>query len=620
MVNLLVVKQNGQTWWLIFGGCVAVVLAAMVGVTVVVLKLEQDNRRARAESDRQDTLHLALWRMDSWLAARLAREAARPYFEYFAYYAPESVYTRLLNEIRPGDVLSPSPLLTFESQYFPIHFQIDDRGVFSSPQVPTGNQLDLAEANFLPDGRVHEMARRLDEVRRLIGTRDVAALCSGAQQIASSQLDSENLSQPQEDQIAQRAEKGGQFDRNWAELQKRAEHTYQSQQVLAELPIGKRDQPDNPASLVSIGPLVPVWLDDPEPDMIDPGDDDRPSLIFLRRVNAGTREFYQGFLGHWPALRASLVAQASDLVPGLGIEPSRVPAPTREASVWMLTTIPAVVEAPPPPETPSAISTARVTLVLMWLGVLIAIAATGLTLRSTIDFANRRQRFASAVTHELRTPLTTFQMYSELLAEGMVSDPARQKVYHETLRDESTRLSALVENVLAYSRIEDGRAKPHREPMTPRALFDHLLPEIERRAKKSDASLVVSVDDLSDESFDLDRETIGRIVFNLVDNACKYGCDHDAPRIELTADAHNDRLTITVRDHGRGVPERLTGRIFQPFDRGNVEPGSQTPGVGLGLSLSRELAATLGGTLRLCPVSDGPGACFRLVVPLQRAV
>ena len=95
---------------------------------------------------------------------------------------------------------------------------------------------------------------------------------------------------------------------------------------------------------------------------------------------------------------------------------------------------------------------------MAWGAVLLAALAAGLTLRSVIDFGARRSRFASAVTHELRTPLTTFRMYSEMLAEGMVSDPARQIEYHRTLRDESARLAGLVENVLAYAQVEEGRA------------------------------------------------------------------------------------------------------------------------------------------------------------------
>ena len=85
-------------------------------------------------------------------------------------------------------------------------------------------------------------------------------------------------------------------------------------------------------------------------------------------------------------------------------------------------------------------------------------AATAVSaLRASIAFGERRSRFASAVTHELRTPLTTFRMYSEMLADDMVPDEGQRRVYLATLKEESGRLATLVENVLTYARLEEGR-------------------------------------------------------------------------------------------------------------------------------------------------------------------
>ena len=94
---------------------------------------------------------------------------------------------------------------------------------------------------------------------------------------------------------------------------------------------------------------------------------------------------------------------------------------------------------------------------------ILAISAVGFTLRSTMALGERRARFASAVTHELRTPLTTFRMYSEMLADDMVKDPAQRATYLSTLRSEADRLSRLVENVLCFARLEDGRYRGRRE-------------------------------------------------------------------------------------------------------------------------------------------------------------
>ena len=103
--------------------------------------------------------------------------------------------------------------------------------------------------------------------------------------------------------------------------------------------------------------------------------------------------------------------------------------------------------------------------------------AVGFSLRATILYAERRGRFASTVTHELRTPLTTFRMYSEMLAKGMVPEEKRAE-YTSVLERESVRLSRLVENVLAYARIEEGHAGVERESLPVDVLLERCLPAL----------------------------------------------------------------------------------------------------------------------------------------------
>ena len=128
--------KSRRSWWVIYGACAALVMGALLWITVVVIHLERSEVEARAEARHQEALRLALWRMDSWLAPRLAREAARPYYEYSSFYPQQRAYTRLLNEIEQGEVLTPSPLLSFQSDYFPLHYQVAPDGELSSPQVP----------------------------------------------------------------------------------------------------------------------------------------------------------------------------------------------------------------------------------------------------------------------------------------------------------------------------------------------------------------------------------------------------------------------------------------------------------------------------------------------------
>src|ERR1043165_39773 len=98
-------------------------------------------------------------------------------------------------------------------------------------------------------------------------------------------------------------------------------------------------------------------------------------------------------------------------------------------------------------------------LMAAWACIELTIVATAVTLRGIVSLSERRGAFVSAVTHELRTPLTTFKMYSEMLASDMVRDAQKRRQYLETLCSEANRLSHLVENVLAYARLERGSAR-----------------------------------------------------------------------------------------------------------------------------------------------------------------
>ena len=114
-----------------------------------------------------------------------------------------------------------------------------------------------------------------------------------------------------------------------------------------------------------------------------------------------------------------------------------------------------------------------------------------------------------------------------------------------------------------------------------------------------------------------DVEAVEQVLFNLVDNACKYGRDRGGGEVELLVGLAGDSLALRVRDHGAGVPPSAARAIFHAFDRGGLDPSDPNPGVGLGLALSRGLARDLGGDLVLETGGAIGGACFRLCLPRE---
>ena len=236
-----------------------------------------------------------------------------------------------------------------------------------------------------------------------------------------------------------------------------------------------------------------------------------------------------------------------------------------------------------------------------------------------VRLSERRAAFVSAVTHELRTPLTTFQMYAEMLSEGMVPDPDRQRGYLNTLRAEAARLIHLVENVLSYARLERSTSQHRMKDVPLGELIEQVKGRLIDRARPAGMELVDRGDDSAFSTVvRVNPSAVEQILFNLVDNACKYAGTGADKRLCLIA-KRSGRATFRVqgqlrlRDHGPGISRGDCRRLFRPFSKSAQEAANSAPGVGLGLALSRRLARDMGGDLRL-DTSVADGACFVLTL------
>jgi signal transduction histidine kinase len=273
-------------------------------------------------------------------------------------------------------------------------------------------------------------------------------------------------------------------------------------------------------------------------------------------------------------------------------------------------------EAPFEPD--SSVSALRLSLAVAWGCVLLAGLAVAALLAGVVTLSERRGAFVSAVTHELRTPLTTFRMYAEMLAEGMVPDAAQRERYLNTLRVEAERLTHLVENVLAYARLERGRARGRVEVVAVEQLLARVESRLRGRAEQAGMQLVVELDNrVTPFLVRTDTSAVEQVLFNLVDNACKYAVTAADRRIHLSAGILGRRLELRVGDHGPGIAHRQARRLFRPFSKSAVEAANSAPGVGLGLALSRRLAREMGGDLSL-ESTPAFASCFVLALPLAQ--
>ena len=360
-------------------------------------------------------------------------------------------------------------------------------------------------------------------------------------------------------------------------------------------------------------PFSPLWLDG--------------ELMLVRKVSESSSDSVQGVWLNKTVLIEKLLKEIHDLFPNAKL----VPVPQDIASLLKgdklgikdgdettMLSIPlrlihndlALVKANP-------IDFIYGPIGLAWLGAILAIIACYFMLKSVLKMSERRAAFVSSVTHELRTPLTTFRLYSDLLSSGMVKDEEKQQAYLTTLKHESERLTHLVENVLSYSQIEKGSAKAKVETISLYAFIQRIEPRLSERAKEDEMFVnMVFSDSSSDEPLCIDITAVEQIIFNLVDNACKYASSEDhGKEITLVAEVRNKKINIQVCDQGDGIARSEQKRLFKPFHKSAKEAAHSKPGVGLGLALCKRLAKAMRGDLTIARKSKTKGACFQLSLP-----
>jgi len=225
--------------------------------------------------------------------------------------------------------------------------------------------------------------------------------------------------------------------------------------------------------------------------------------------------------------------------------------------------------------------------------------------RNLLD-AQRKTTFVSNVSHELKTPLTSIRMYAELLGEGRVAEEEKKAKYLHVIIEESRRLTRLVNNVLDFSRLEQGRKSYSFEELDLALLMKDLVEMQQVRFREAGIEINCSVPDQPIPVV-ADRDAMEQVVLNLLDNALKYAGKGGNIDFDLTE--MNRKVEIRISDRGSGVPAAHRERIFEKFHRVDDSLTARQPGSGLGLSIARRILRDHGGDLTFRP-REGGGAVF----------
>ena len=220
-----------------------------------------------------------------------------------------------------------------------------------------------------------------------------------------------------------------------------------------------------------------------------------------------------------------------------------------------------------------------------------------------------QSEFISSVSHELRTPLTAINGWGETLLADDGSDPEALRRGLNIIVKESGRLTNMVEELLDFSKMADGRFALHLEQMDLQAEFEDAVYTYREVFKQQGITLDYHSDGVYDEPITADPERLKQVFCNVLDNAAKHGSA--GKRIETRLVRRGSHYIITIRDYGPGIPADDLPHVKEKFYKGS----SKARGSGIGLAVCDEIIRLHNGTLVIGNAKGG-GCIVTIRLPI----
>ncbi|MEI8288133.1 MAG: ATP-binding protein [Verrucomicrobiota bacterium] len=264
-----------------------------------------------------------------------------------------------------------------------------------------------------------------------------------------------------------------------------------------------------------------------------------------------------------------------------------------------------------------------------WFGALIVVSAIAAVIgllaiyrsfRREQQLNRMKTNFVSSVSHELRAPIASVRLMAENLEGDKIHDPEKQKEYFRFIGQECRRLSSLIENVLDFSRIEQGRKQYEFEPTDLMALTRTTVQLMEPYAMEKGVRLefhpAPGQSLAARFELEVDGRALQQALVNLIDNAIKHSAKGQTVTLEI-ASGSQAGIHLSVSDSGPGIPKAEQERIFERFYRLGSELRRETQGIGIGLSIVKHIVAAHGGRVTVESVT-GQGSRFTIILPAKK--
>ena len=231
-----------------------------------------------------------------------------------------------------------------------------------------------------------------------------------------------------------------------------------------------------------------------------------------------------------------------------------------------------------------------------------------------LQLSKMKSDFISTVSHEFKSPLTSIRHITDMLVFKRVPTELKKQEYYEIIQQQSERLSHLINNILDFSKLEEGKKKFRFKPV----LIDPIIQETVLSFKNSIPDKNFKINYKHENhlpKINADKVAITQVIHNLLDNAFKYSGNSDL--IEVYAKSDPKSVIISVKDYGIGIPVEDKDKIYSRFYRIRNDHTNQMKGSGIGLTIVKQIIKYHGGTISLESKVDS-GSTFSIKLPILK--
>ena len=232
--------------------------------------------------------------------------------------------------------------------------------------------------------------------------------------------------------------------------------------------------------------------------------------------------------------------------------------------------------------------------------------------------AEMQTEFVLGVSHELRTPVTVIQVAADNLKKGLVENSEQAHKYGEIIHSHASELSNMIEETLAYTRMQPATLIRHRTLIIPEQIVRDALAGNESALRNAGMEVELDVEPRL-PPVNADVRLLKRCLDTLIQNAIKYAAAGGwiAIRAKKVSKPEGMRVQVSVEDRGPGISSADLPHVFEPFYRGKHGEASQVPGIGLGLTLVKRVAEAHGGAVEAVSADGAQFSIFLPFSPLQ---